>query len=392
MGANPGLPTRIASPMATALADSFAQPDISTVVSSPKAPSSRQVSGGRARPVPAAQGFRMPAEWEPQQAIWLSWPRRRATWLGNFRPIPAKFAEIIALISQFQEVRLNIARSLQQRTWALIHRAKADPSRVKFFDHPTDDAWCRDHGPIFVKNDRTGEVAVTDWRFNAWGGKYSAWEQDDAIPGLVARALGLRRFVNGMVFEGGSVDVNGAGSLLTTEACLLNPNRNPQLTKAQIEQNLRDYLGVKQILWLGDGLVGDDTDGHVDDLSRFFRVDGIVTAVERNRRDRNYRALQENLDRLHRCRTPRGKKFEVVALPMPEPCFAGRQRLPASYANFLMLNEAVLMPAFRQPKRDAEAAEVLAGCFPGRKIVPVDCRDLIWGRGTLHCISQQQPA
>ena len=342
--------------------------------------------------LPELAGFRRPAEWELQEAIWLSWPHRRATWPRHFRPIPAKFAEIVAHISRFERVRINLARPLQARARSLIDRAGADLSQVAFYDHPTNDAWCRDHGPIFIKHVGTGEVAVTDWKFNAWGGKYSPCDLDDAIPARVAGALGLRRWAIDMVLEGGSIDVNGEGLLLTTEACLLNPNRNPRLSRAQIEQNLRSYLGVQQVLWLGRGIVGDDTDGHVDDLSRFFRVDGIVTVVERNRRDRNYRALRENLDRLRSFRTPRGKKFEVVALPMPEPCFAHRQRLPASYANFLILNAVVLMPAFRQPKRDAQAAEVLAGCFPGRKIVPVDCRDLIWGRGTLHCISQQQPA
>jgi agmatine deiminase len=195
-----------------------------------------------------------------------------------------------------------------------------------------------------------------------------------------------------MVLEGGSIDVNGDGLLLTTEACLLHKNRNPSLTKEQIEENLREYLGVHTILWLGDGIIGDDTDGHIDDLSRFFSRDGIVTVVEPNRRDKNHKILRENLERLHRLRTPKGKKFKIVELPMPKPCFCDGQQLPASYANFLVINGAVLMPAFRQPKKDAEAAEVLGDCFPGREIIPIDCLELVWGLGTLHCISQQQPA
>jgi agmatine deiminase len=195
-----------------------------------------------------------------------------------------------------------------------------------------------------------------------------------------------------MVLEGGSIDVNGAGLLLTTEACLLNKNRNPDLTRAQIEQNLRDYLGVHTILWLGDGIIGDDTDGHIDDLSRFYSEDGIVTVVETNRRDKNHRILQENLERLHALRTPAGKRFKVAELPMPKPTFCKGQQMPASYANFLIVNDAVLMPAFRQPKKDREAMEVLAACFPDREIVPIDCLELVWGLGTLHCISQQQPA
>ncbi|MEO6876160.1 MAG: agmatine deiminase family protein [Opitutaceae bacterium] len=341
---------------------------------------------------PAALGFRMPAEWEPQSAIWLSWPHERKTWPGHFRPIPGKFAEIVATISRFEEIRLNIAKPLQQRAWSLITKAKADLKKVELYTHPTNDAWCRDHGPIFVKHKRTGEVAVTDWKYNSWGGKYPPFDLDNTIPTKIARALKLRRFVISRVLEGGSIEVNGAGTLLTTEACLLNKNRNPALTKAQIEQMLRDNLGVEQILWLGDGIVGDDTDGHIDDMTRFFSADGIVTVVEKNERDANYEVLQENLRRIRALRTPAGLKFRIVELPMPAPCFCEGQRLPASYANFLIINGAVLMPAFRQPKRDAEAAEILGGCFPGREIILIDCRELVWGLGALHCISQQQPA
>ena len=341
---------------------------------------------------PASLGFRMPAEWEPQSAVWLSWPHRRKTWPRSFRPIPAKFAEIAATISRYETVRLNVAGPLQAAARRLLNRAKADLARVEIFDHATDDAWCRDHGPIFVKSARTGEVALTDWQFNAWGGKYPKFNDDNQVPSRVAGVLRLRHFKNPMVLEGGSIDVNGEGLMLTTEACLLNKNRNPQLTRGQIEQALRDFLGVHTIYWLGEGIVGDDTDGHVDDLSRFFRSDGILTAVESNTHDENYRALHENLERLKSLRTPAGKKFKIVELPMPHACYREEQRLPATYANFLVLNGAVLVPAFRQTKRDREAAEVIAACFPGREVVPIDCLDLVIGRGTLHCISQQQPA
>jgi agmatine deiminase len=334
----------------------------------------------------------MPAEWEPQAAVWLSWPHNRKTWPGHFRPIPAAFAKIIAIISRYEKVRVNIARPLQRRAWSLLNRAKADLAHVAFFNHATNDCWCRDHGPIFVRNARTGEVALTDWSYNAWGGKYRPFELDNRIPGRIARSLRLRRFPVDMVLEGGSIDVNGQGLLLTTEACLLNRNRNPQFAREEIEQALKDNLGVREVLWLGQGIEGDDTDGHVDDLSRFFRPDGIVTAVEGNPRDPNHRPLQENLERMQRLRAPAGRKLTIVELPMPWRCSRDGQRLPASYANFLVINGAVLMPAFRQQDRDAEAAEVLAGCFPGRKIIPVDCLDLVWGLGTLHCISQQQPA
>jgi agmatine deiminase len=341
---------------------------------------------------PARLGFRMPAEWEPQEAVWLSWPHNRKTWPGHFGPIPAKFAEIVAHISRFEDVRINLAPTLQKHAWNLINRAKADLAKVTFYSHATNDAWCRDHGPIFVRNDRTGEVALTDWEYNAWGGKYPPYGLDNRLPTKIGRALGLRRFETKMVLEGGSVDVNGAGLLLTTEACLLHKNRNPALTRSDIEQSLRDFLGVQTIMWLGDGIAGDDTDGHVDDLSRFFSADGIVTVVEKNKRDKNYAVLRENLERLTAMRTAEGKKFQIRLLPMPRPYYRNGQRLPASYANFLVINGAVVMPAFRQPKRDAEAREVLAGCFPGREILPIDCLDLVLGLGTLHCISQQQPA
>jgi agmatine deiminase len=345
-----------------------------------------------AKRTPAALGFRMPAEWEPQEAVWLSWPHRRTTWPGRFRPIPHVFAEIVRQISRFEKVRINCAARLQPRARHLCQKAGADMARVEFFNHPTNDAWCRDHGPIFVKHHRTGEVAVTDWVHNAWGGKYPPWGLDNRIPRRIARALGLRRFENSMVLEGGSIDVNGQGLLLTSEQCLLNRNRNPHLTQRQIEQNLKDYLGVKQVLWLGEGIVGDDTDGHIDDITRFFKADGVITCVEPNRRDANHKLLAGNLERLRGFRTPGGRRFDIVELPMPRPFGFQGQRVPASYANFLVLNGAVLLPQFRQARRDAAAREIVGNCFPGREVVPIDCYDLIWGLGTLHCISQQQPA
>ncbi len=341
---------------------------------------------------PAALGFRMPAEWEPQEAVWLSWPHNRETWPGSFRPIPRVFAGIVAQVSWRERVRINIAARLQKKARGLISAAGADLAQVEFFDHPTNDAWCRDHGPIFVRRDGTGEVALTDWKYNAWGGKYPPFDLDNRIPARVARALGMRRFSTRMVLEGGSIDVNGRGLLITTEACLLNPNRNPRLSREQIERHLFDFLGVDRVLWLGDGIAGDDTDGHVDDLARFFSERGIVSCVERNRRDVNFHALDDNLRRLRAFRTASGGRFRIEELPMPAPCERRGRRQPASYANFLVVNRAVLMPAFRQPRRDRAAAEVLESCFPGREVVPIDCSELVWGLGTLHCISQQQPA
>ncbi len=341
---------------------------------------------------PAFLGFCMPAEWAPQTAVWLSWPHKRASWPGRFRSIPYVFAGIVAQISRFEEVRINIGQSLQKRAWSLIAKAGADLSKVTFYDHPTNDAWCRDHGPIFVKNKRTGELAVTDWVHTAWGGKYPPYDLDNTIPLFVAEKLKLRRFENDMVLEGGSIEVNGEGLLLTSEQCLLNKNRNPHLTREQIEQNLKGYLGVKRVLWVGDGIIGDDTDGHVDDITRFYKPDGFITVVERNKRDPNHAILAENSARLAAFRTPKGKKFDIIELPMPKSFAFQGQTVPASYANFLIINGAVLVPNFRQKKRDAEANAIIASCFPDREIIPVDCYDLIWGLGTLHCISQQQPA
>ncbi|MBL9201566.1 MAG: agmatine deiminase family protein [Opitutaceae bacterium] len=334
----------------------------------------------------------MPAEWAPQTAVWLSWPHKRASWPGQFRPVPYTFAKIVAAISRFEEVRINAAAALHARAERLCAAAGADMARVTFYNHPTNDAWCRDHGPIFVKHTKTGEIALTDWRYNAWGDKYPPYDLDNAIPPSIGRKLKLRRFENDMVLEGGSIDVNGEGLLLTSEQCLLHKNRNPHLTRAQIEQNLRDFLGVKTVLWVGEGIVGDDTDGHIDDITRFFKPDGLVTVVEKNTRDPNHPILEDVLERLRSFRTPAGKKFEIVTLPMPKPFAFQGQRVPASYANFLIINGAVLVPTFRQPRRDAEVCETLGACFPGREIIAIDCYHLIWGLGTLHCISQQQPA
>lgn len=341
---------------------------------------------------PAALGFRMPAEWAPQTAVWLSWPHKRASWPGQFRPVPYAFAKIVAAISRFEEVRINAAAALHARAKRLCAAAGADMARVTFYNHPTNDAWCRDHGPIFVKHTKTGEVALTDWRYNAWGDKYPPYDLDNEIPPSIARKLRLRRFENDMVLEGGSIDVNGEGLLLTSEQCLLHKNRNPHLTRAQIEQNLRDYLGVKSVLWVGEGIIGDDTDGHIDDITRFYKPDGFVTVVEKNSRDPNHKILEDVLERLKSFRTPAGEKFSIVTLPMPKPVAFQGQRVPASYANFLIINGAVLVPTFRQPRRDAEVCETLGACFPSREIIPIDCYHLIWGLGTLHCISQQQPA
>lgn len=344
------------------------------------------------RETPASLGFRFPAEWERQEAVWLSWPHRRSTWPGHFRPIPGIFAGIVARISRYEKVRINCAAPLQPRAERLCIQVGARMANVRFYDHPTNDVWCRDHGPIFVKNERTGEVALTDWAFNSWGGKYPPYDLDNRVPPRIAWKLHLRRFETSMVLEGGSIDVNGQGLLLTSEQCLLNRNRNPDLDRAQIEQRLRDFLGVRTVLWVGEGIAGDDTDGHIDDTTRFFKRDGFITCVEPNGRDANHRPLAANLERLQGFRRPGGGRFEIVRLPMPRPVAYRGERLPASYANFLVVNGAVLVPTFGQKKRDAEACAIIGACFPGRETIPIDCRKLILGLGALHCITQQQPA
>jgi agmatine deiminase len=344
-----------------------------------------------------AEGFSMPPEWSPQEAVWLSWPVDDPRhWGGAKRGlIWAKFAEIAAAVSRHEIVRINAPGSDHAAIAAACNRARAVPERVQLFDHPHNDVWCRDHGPIFVKHRETGEVAVTDWDFNAWGGKFPPWDLDDVIPARVAAALGMRVFKGGMILEGGAIEINGAGQLLTTEAVLLNPNRNPQLGRAEIEQRLRDGLGVSEILWLKQGIEGDDTDGHIDDLARFTDPQTILACVERESGSPNRRVLDENLARLRSFSGPNGRPFEGVEIPLPQACEVAGWRLPvlpASYVNFLIVNGGVLVPTFRQGKNDDRALGMIRELFPDREITGIDCLDLVEEGGTLHCISQQQPA
>ncbi|HSP41501.1 MAG TPA: agmatine deiminase family protein, partial [Luteolibacter sp.] len=278
----------------------------------------------------AAEGFHMPPEWSPQEAVWLSWPVDDPRhWGGAKRDlIWKKFAEIAAAISRHETVRINAPASDHAAIATACNRARAVPERIELFDHPHNDVWCRDHGPIFVKHRETGEVALTDWGFNAWGGKFPPWDLDDAIPGRIAAALGMRVFKGGMILEGGAIEVNGAGQLLTTEAVLLNPNRNPRLNRPEIEQRLREGLGVTEILWLERGIEGDDTDGHIDDLARFTDERTILVCVEKDSSSPNHRVLADNLARLKSFHGPGGRPFEVVEIPLPEACEVPGWRLP----------------------------------------------------------------
>ena len=344
----------------------------------------------------AAAGFSMPPEWSPQEAVWLSWPGEDPRhWGGTKREmIWQKFAEIAAAISRFEPVRINAPGADHASIRAACNLARAVPERIELFDHPHDDVWCRDHGPIFVKHAGSGEVAVTDWGFNAWGGKFSPWDQDNAIPGTIATALGAQRFAGGMILEGGAIEINGAGQLLTTEAVLLNPNRNPQLNREAIEQLLRDGLGVSEILWLKQGIEGDDTDGHIDDLARFIDLHTVLACVDRNSTSPNQAILQDNLGRLRSFLGPNNRAFEVLEIPLPEACEVPGWRLPvlpASYVNFLIVNNGVLVPTFRQKRNDDRALGMIRELFADREIVAIDCLDLVEEGGTVHCISQQQP-
>lgn len=336
----------------------------------------------------------MPAEWAPHRGTWLSWPHKEASWPDKFGPVPGVFVEMVRHLAPHEEVHINVTGPAM---WEEIPRLLAPlhlpPGRVTLHDNPTNDAWCRDHGPCFVQREVGGrrEEAIVDWGYNAWGGKYPPFDLDDVIPTRIGEEYGIPVFHPGIVMEGGSLDVNGLGTLLTTEACLLNPNRNPHLGKAEIERYLADYLGVRHILWLGDGIVGDDTDGHVDDITRFTDERTVVTVVEEDPRDENYEPLQDNLRRLGEMKDQDGRPFRIVTLPMPRAMHQDGQRLPASYANFYIANGVVLLPAY-DPDRDEAARATLQELFPTRRVVPVNAVDLVWGLGAFHCVSQQWPA
>ena len=337
---------------------------------------------------PRELGYRMPAEWQPHAATWLSWPRPDGISFPDRYPeaLPT-LGEMVRTLAPHERVDINVR---DEEVEAVARRAIGDTGNVFYHYIPSYEPWCRDHGPVFVK--RGHELAIVDWDYNAWGSKYPPYDDDDAVPRRVAELLGLPVFSPGIVMEGGALDVNGEGTLLTTESCLLNPNRNPHLNQQQIEQHLREYLGVANIQWLGDGIAGDDTDGHVDDLARFVNPTTVVTVVEQDPQDNNYWPLQENRKRLRAMRDQDGTPLQVIELPMPGVIEYDRQRLPASYANFYIANGVVLLPTYRNQKTDAVAIETLQKLFANRRVVGIDSTNLIWGLGSFHCLTQQQPA
>jgi agmatine deiminase len=342
--------------------------------------------------IPKESGYYFPAEFEEHVATWLSWPHKEASWPGKIDTIFAPYAAFIKFLAEGEKVNINIAdEAMKQKAIRYLEAAGVDLEQVRFYYHPTNDAWCRDHGPAFLINP-AAEVKklIVDWGYNAWGGKYPPFDLDDNIPTLIGRTLGVPVIYPGIVMEGGSVDFNGKGTVLTTTSCLLNKNRNPNLNRGQIEQFLYNFYGVENILWLVDGVTGDDTDGHIDDLSRFVNANTVVTAVETNKNDENYQPLQENLKALSKMRLQNGQQLDIVELPMPAPIIYEDMRLPASYANFYISNKYVVVPTFRC-KNDDTALSILQGAFANKEVVGLDSTDIIWGLGSFHCLSQQEP-
>lgn len=339
------------------------------------------------------KNYRLPAEFETQEAIWLSWPTVKESCPKTYNKLQDKFGEIAATISRYERVRINAPTLAHMGIRLSIADNEGDLSQVDIYDHPTNDVWCRDHGPIFIKSNETGKLAVTDWEFNAWGGKFPPYDLDNGIPAKAAEVLGLDLFKSKMILEGGAIETNGKGLLITTEAVLLNKNRGG-ISKADAEKELKSMLGVDSVFWLKAGIEGDDTDGHVDDLVRFVREDAIVCMVEPKDTDPNHKVLKDIRERLDDLRAPDGSRMEIIEIEMPQPVEVKDwrlSRLPASYANFLILNNAVLVPIFGQKKKDALAEDKLAECFPGREVISVTCKDLLMEGGALHCIAMHEP-
>ncbi|HTS43961.1 MAG TPA: agmatine deiminase family protein [Puia sp.] len=338
-------------------------------------------------------GYYFPAEFAPHTATWLSWPHKEDSWPGKIHTVYGVYSRFIKELSLGEKVRINV-NDEAMKSFATEHlkNAGVDLNQVEFFLHPTNDAWCRDHGPAFLINPNAAQKKIiVDWNYNAWGNKYPPYDLDDVIPTLIAKRYNIPVYHPGIIMEGGSVEFNGKGTLITSTCCLLNKNRNPDLKQDQIEKYLVDYYGVEQILWVDEGIVGDDTDGHIDDTVRFVNEDTVLAVVEENKKDENYDLLQKNLVDLKKMRLLNGKQLHIVELPMPDEVVYQGQRLPASYANFYIANRSVIVPVFRCGK-DERALQIIQQCFPERKVIGLDSTDIIWGLGSFHCLSQQEPA
>ncbi len=341
---------------------------------------------------PRSLGYSFPAEFAPHRATWLSWPHKEASWPGKIHAIYPYYCQFVKELTKGERVCINVGTAaLKAAAITHLEQAGVDLTKVDFFMHPTNDAWCRDHGPAFLTGPNPSiPKVIVDWNYNAWGGKYPPYDLDDVIPTLIGKALDIPVFHPGIIMEGGSVEFNGKGTIMTSTACLLNPNRNPHLNQEQIETFLCDYYGQEQVLWVDEGIVGDDTDGHIDDTVRFVNEDTVITIIEENKSDENYALLQHNLAQLKKMRLLNGKQLNIVELPMPDPVFYEDQRLPAAYANFYIANRSVIVPTFRGAKDD-KALQIVQQCFPDREVVGIDSTDIIWGLGSFHCLSQQEP-
>lgn len=336
----------------------------------------------------------MPPEWHPHSGTLLCWPVNRKTWPGmRINNVERVYIELIQALYKHETVHLLVHdESIRRRVTEKLKKANLPENAVTYHLHPSDDMWARDFGPVYVKNE-LGGVAVTDWIYNAWGGKYPPFNNDNKIPGYLASAFNQMTFTPELILEGGSIDTNGKGVMLTTESVLLNPNRNPDYTKAQIEEHLKEYLGQQQVIWLKDGLAGDDTDGHIDDLSRFVSENVIITALADDPNDVNYKTLQHNYKILKAAENPSGGKFEIIPIPMPRnkingTTVDGSKYVPASYANFYIANGLVLLPLYDE-RYDDQVRELFCQLFPDRDVTGIDCTDLVWGQGGIHCVTQQ---
>jgi agmatine deiminase len=342
---------------------------------------------------PKSLGYYFPAEFAKHDAVWLSWPHKEESWPGKIASIYPSYCAFVKTVALTERVNINVATDkMRQGAVKMLELAGVDMSKVQFYLHPTNDAWCRDHGPSFlISNNAEHPKAIVDWNINAWGGKYPPFDLDDVIPTRIAEQLNLPVFYPDIIMEGGSVDFNGAGTVITSTCCLLNENRNPHLQQAQIEQYLGDYYGIEQVLWVSEGIVGDDTDGHIDDTVRFVNEDTVLTVVESNVLSENFDLLQKNLKELKAMRLADGKQLNIVELPMPADVIYEGQLLPASYANFYISNGHIIVPTY-QCAQDDKAMQIIQSCFPTREVVGIDSTDIIWGLGSFHCLSQQEPS
>lgn len=341
---------------------------------------------------PKELGYYFPAEFHPHVATWLSWPHKEASWPGKIHTIYPAYVSFIKELTRGEQVCINVCdEAMKDFAVRELQKQDVNPDKVSFFIHPTNDAWCRDHGPAFLINPNADiRKVIVDWGYNAWGNKYPPYDLDDIIPTKIASHYGIPVYHPGIVMEGGSVDFNGKGTVLTSTCCLLNENRNPHLNQKQIEEYLINFYGVENILWVDEGIIGDDTDGHIDDTVRFVNEDTVITVVEENKSDENYELLRRNLKQLHKMRLQDGKPLNIVELPMPDKLVYDDMRLPCSYANFYIANTTVIVPTYNC-KQDDKALSILQDCFKDREVVGIDSTEIIWGLGSFHCLSQQEP-